>query len=222
MHKILSFDSSNNKCSVSVLSAQEILSYNEDTRPSMQAENLVPLIELSLKQAKCDYNDIDYLAVTTGPGSFTGIRIGLSVATAILHSTNIKPIGISNFELCYYRLKQQITNFDKAFILLEAYRGQQYLQEFDHMGPKNTPMLVDNDQVPQLLSYPGQLVACAGSGIANIYDTISDMNLTILPRFTVIKAYHIGRLAEEMVSKGLNLPPIEPLYIRAPDAVKQN
>jgi tRNA threonylcarbamoyladenosine biosynthesis protein TsaB len=222
MYKILSFDSSNNKCSVSVLSAQEILSYNEDTRPSMQAENLVPLIELSLKEAKCDYNDIDYLAVTTGPGSFTGIRIGLSVAGAILHSTNIQPIGISNFELYYYRLKQQIANFDKAFILLEAYRGQQYLQEFDRIGPKNAPMLVDNCEVRNLLTNTDQLVACAGSGIGNIYDAISDMNLMILPRFSAIKAYHIGRLADEMVSKGENLPAIEPLYIRAPDAVKQN
>lgn len=222
MHKILSFDSSNNKCSVSVSNGYEILSYNEDLRSSMQAENLVPLIELSLKEAKLDYQNIDYLAVTTGPGSFTGIRIGLSVAEAILHSTNIKPIGISNFELCYYRLRQQITNFDKAFILLEAYRGQQYLQEFDCIGAKNAPILVDNDQVPHLLSQPGQLVACAGSGIANIYDAISDMNLMILPRFTAIKAYHIARLAGEMVSQGVNLPAIEPLYIRAPDAIKQN
>lgn len=221
MHKILSFDSSNNKCSVSVLGGQEILSYNEDTRPSMQAENLVPLIELSLKEAKCDYNDIDYLAVTTGPGSFTGIRIGLSVAGAILHSTNIKPIGISNFELCYYRLKQQITNFDKAFILLEAYRGQQYVQEFDPSGAKNAPLLVNNHEVRDILTQSGQVVACAGSGIANIYSAIADMNLMILPRFTTIKAYHIARLADEMINQGI-LPSIEPLYIRAPDAVKQN
>lgn len=222
MHKILSFDSSSNKCSVSVLRQQEILSYNEDTRPSMQAENLVPLIELSLKEAKLEYHDIDYLAVTTGPGSFTGIRIGLSVAEAILHSTNIKPIGISNFELCYYRLKQQISHFDKAFILLEAYRGQQYLQEFDDVGPKNAPILVDNCEVRNLLVHPGQQVACAGSGIVNIYDTISDMNLVLLPRFTAIKAYHIGRLADEIISQELSASPIEPLYIRAPDAVKQN
>ncbi|MCP5369651.1 MAG: tRNA (adenosine(37)-N6)-threonylcarbamoyltransferase complex dimerization subunit type 1 TsaB [Rickettsiaceae bacterium] len=222
MHKILSFDSSNNTCSVSVSCGQAILSYNEDNRPSMQAENLVPLIELSLKEAECDYNDIDYLAVTTGPGSFTGIRIGLAVANAILHSTNIKPIGITNFEFCYYRLKQQIKNFDKAFILLEAYRGQQYIQEFNVAGPVSDPILVNNHEVANILYHPGALVACAGNGIATLYQVISNMNLIILPRFTKIKAYHIARFAHDIISTGSDRSKIEPLYIRAPDAIKQN
>ena len=218
MSNILSFDSSARSCSVSITDGQNVLAFNEEKQPSMQAENLLPLIEATLHQAGCSYTEIDYLAVTTGPGSFTGIRIALATACGILHTSSIKGLGITNFETCYYRLKQQVRQFGKAFVIINAYRNQQYIQEFRDNQPQE-PQLLNNKDVINILQKSNRGTVCCGSGLANIYDEIKHLpNLTILPRFPVIKAHHIGRLAHEMIAEN-NIKNIEPLYIRPPDAI---
>ena len=108
MNKILCFDVSNNNCSVAIANGQEILSYKQELTPSVQAEKLVVMIESAFRETGMDYADIDYLAVTVGPGSFTGIRIGLAAAKGILYASDIVGIAITNFEAAFYRLKMQV------------------------------------------------------------------------------------------------------------------
>lgn len=186
----------------------------------MQAERLMVMIESALNNANMQYSDLNYLAVTTGAGSFTGIRVALSAAKGILYaSPNIKPIGISNFEAAFYRLKMQVKYFDSAFIILNAYRNQCYVQEFSKSTDIFLPKLVDNSDIAEILRNKNGKVTCCGSGIIQIYDSIKEIKcLSILPRFPVIKATHIARYADEKISSGI-FDPIEPLYIRSPDAV---
>jgi tRNA threonylcarbamoyl adenosine modification protein YeaZ len=206
VNRILAFDVSNNSCSVAISAGQEILAYREDLRPSMQAEILILLIERALQSINYDYKDIDYLALTNGPGSFTGIRIGLATAEGILVSSNIQGIAISNFEMSYYRLQRQVKHFDKAVVLLNAYRNQLYYQEFDPEGNKGKYGLIDIDQVSNLFT-------------VEIYDQIKqDANITILPRFAKINATQVCKYADEKISKGEINQDIGPLYIRPPDA----
>lgn len=219
MNKILCFDVSNNSCSVAVSFGQEIISFEEELRPSMQAERLMVMIQSVLINSSLKYQDLDYLAVTVGPGSFTGVRIGLAAAKGIIHATNIRAIGITNFEAAYYRLCQQVLDFENAIIILNAYRNQQYLQIFDRSRHVTNPILVDNKDIKELVqSYAGVNV-CAGSGLASVYSEIKDIErLIILPRFYTIKALHIARLADDMINEGLKAA-LEPLYIRPPDAI---
>ena len=219
MNKILCFDVSNNSCSVAVSFGQEIVSFEQELRPSMQAERLMVMVQSSLINARLKYQDLEYMAVTVGPGSFTGVRIGLAAAKGIIHATNIKGIGITNFDAAYYRLTQQVLDFENAIIILNAYRNQQYVQIFNRSNHPSNPKLVDNNDIRQLTqAYPG-INACAGSGLASVYNEIKDLDrLTILPRFHTIKALHIARLADDMINKG-QINPIEPLYIRPPDAI---
>ena len=221
MNKILCFDASNNSCSVAVSFGQEVISFEQELRPSMQAERLMVMVQSVLINAHLKYQDLDYLAVTVGPGSFTGVRIGLAAAKGIIHATNIKAIGITNFEAAYYRLTQQVLDFENAIIILNAYRNQQYVQIFDRSKHLSNPILVDNKDIRQLIhlhSCSGVNV-CTGSGLASVYREIQDMErLIILPRFHTIKALHIARLADDMINKGRKAP-IEPLYIRPPDAL---
>ncbi len=218
MNKILCFDVSNNSCSVAVSFGQEIVSFEQELRPSMQAERLMVMVQSSLINARLKYQDLEYMAVTVGPGSFTGVRIGLAAAKGIIHATNIKGIGITNFDAAYYRLTQQVLDFENAIIILNAYRNQQYVQIFNRSNHPSNPKLVDNNDIRQLIqAYPG-INACAGSGLASVYNEIKDLDrLTILPRFHTIKALHIARLADDLINKG-QINPIEPLYIRPPDA----
>jgi tRNA threonylcarbamoyl adenosine modification protein YeaZ len=160
VNRILAFDVSNNNCSVAISAGQEILAYEEDLRPSMQAEILILLIERALQSINYDYQDIDYLALTNGPGNFTGIRIGLATAEGILISTNIQGLAISNFEMSYYRLQRQVKYFDKAVILLNAYRQQLYYQEFDLAGNKGNYGLIDINKISNLFTDTKKKIVC--------------------------------------------------------------
>lgn len=219
VNRILAFDVSNNNCSVAISAGQEILAYEEDLRPSMQAELLILLIERALQSINYDYQDIDYLALTNGPGSFTGIRIGLATAEGILISTNIQGLVISNFEMSYYRLQRQVKYFDKAVILLNAYRQQLYYQEFDLAGNKGNYGLIDINKISNLFTDTKKKIVCTGSGTSEIYNQIEqNVNITILPRFTKINATQVCKYADEKINKGEINQDIGPLYIRPPDA----
>jgi len=216
--KILAFDTSNNSCSVAISEGQTILAYIEDLTPSMQASMLLPMIEEALTNAKLSYNDIEYLAVTSGPGSFTGIRIGLAAATGILLGSKIKGGCLSNFDILYYRAKQQVKHYDKVVVLLDAYRNQLYLQIFGQ-NIKSEPLLLEYDEAIDLIQQQKGTIIVTGSGAGFVYNKLISLHdLIILPRFTRIKAMHICRYADELLNQRVGLSPIEPLYIRPPDA----
>lgn len=218
MNKILCFDVSNNSCSVAIARGQEILSFKQELTPSVQAEKLLVMIESAFKETSMDYSDIDYLAVTVGPGSFTGIRIGLAAAKGILYASDIKGIAITNFESAFYRLKMQVKEFDSAIIMLNAYRNQLYIQQF-FQDRTLDPVLMDSDAIKDYLVGQSGRIVCAGSGLKEVYDQIKDIDkLVLLPRFPTVRAIHIARYADEKINAG-KIDPIEPLYIRPPDAI---
>lgn len=218
--KILAFDTTNNTASVTISKGQVILAYIEELRPSMQAETIVPMIEQALKIAKLSYHDLEYLVVTNGPGSFTGIRIGLSVAQAIAVATNIKATTISNLEYAYHMASTQVRNYHKIYILLNAYRNQLYSQIFTNDGDNLPPSLVSYDQATKSLSKENDLTICTGSGVELIYDQIKHFkNLIILPRFSRMKTFHICKYLAKEIPKWHKLRNIiEPLYIKPADA----
>ena len=223
MKKILAFDTSNNSCSVAISEGQNIIAYLEELRPSMQAERIMPMIEEALTIAKLGYQDLDCLAVTKGPGSFTGIRTGLAAAKGILIAANIKAVTVTNFDIMHYRAKVQIANYDKIYVLLNAFKNQLYIQVFDNNDNAYKPKLVDFEEIIVVLAAEKGQIICTGSGLEPIYQKIkSCSDLILLPRFTRVKAMHICRYVDDMLnndSKNNRLSySIEPLYIRPPDA----
>ena len=218
--KILAFDTANNSLSVAVSEGEKVLAYAEELRPSVQAETLVLMIEAVLTEAGLTYNDIDYLAVTSGPGSFTGIRIGLSVAKGILLATEIKGIAITNFEFAHFRARAQIKNYEKIYIFLNAYRGQVYSQIFSKTGEVTIPTLLNYEQAIELLKKEQGIIGCAGSGAELVYTKIRNIeNIIILPRFARVKSMHICKYVASKLLQGRQLSNIiEPLYIRPADA----
>lgn len=220
MPLILGFDTSNSCSSVAITSGQQLLVFFEELRPHMQAERILVLIEMALKQAKLKYQDLDYLVTTRGPDSFTSIRIALATATGIsMGAKNIKPFAVSNFQLSHYRAIEQVSNCSKIVILLNAHRSQVYLQEFDQTEQQSEAQLMDIEDALQLLRSCPKNTAIAGNALQIIASEIMDMDhLIILPRFPRIKAVHLCRYADEYIKSGKQLHPLQPLYIRPPDA----
>lgn len=216
---ILGFETSHAKCSVAISDGDKVIATAITRKPSMQAEKLVELIEQALDQANMKYSDIEYLAVTNGPGSFTGIRIGLAAASGILLVSKIKPIVLTNFDTIYWRIKHQVKHFGYAVVLIDAYRNQTYVQTY---GPNNVihkvaEMLDNNDLGGYLSRLEGKIVI-AGSGLQNAAPAIQDKCIT-LPRFPIPDARSVCRAAYDKLVNNIEFfDVIEPLYIRQPDA----
>ncbi len=216
--KILAFDTSNSTASVAIAENDRILAYKEELRSSMQAESILPMIEDCFNYANLSYDDMDYLAVTTGPGSFTGIRIGLSVAKAILFATRIHAVAVSNFDISYFRATNQIKNFDKIVVCINAYRDQLYLQIFDKNGANSESLLLNYDVAIKLINSQNGNITCTGSGTKSIHTDLNS-NITILPRFTKVKATYICKYLDHTIKNNHHITStMEPLYIRPPDA----
>ena len=219
--KILAFDTSLGSTSVAISEGQNILAYAEDNNASVQAERLIPMIEQVLADACLTYEEIDYLGVINGPGSFTGIRIALAAAQGIIFSTNITGCAVTNFNIATYRARLQVKQADKIVAFLNASRGQLYAQIFNsYDNSSSTPILIDIAEAVKILDQLDGRIICTGSGIPFIYDQLQTRgNILILPRFSKIRAFHICRYVDLLIKYKLPLGSIEPLYIRLPNAI---
>ena len=81
--KLLALDAATTSCSVACWSGGAVIAQREETADRRQAEILMPMVQSAMREAGFDYNMLDLIAVTIGPGSFTGVRIGLAAARGI-------------------------------------------------------------------------------------------------------------------------------------------
>ena len=102
--KILSIDTSSNVCGVSILENHKLICNLDNDTGRTHSENLMPMIKDALSKAKITLNEIDLIVCDIGPGSFTGIRIGIATIKAFSDSLNIPCIGISSLEALAYNI----------------------------------------------------------------------------------------------------------------------
>lgn len=87
---------------------------------------LLPEIENALSKANCELKDLDFIAAVTGPGSFTGIRIGVSTVKALCFSLNKPALNITSFDVLAYNDKAN----EKLLCLIDAKHDNFYAQTF--------------------------------------------------------------------------------------------
>lgn len=126
--KILAIDSAHNACSSAYFDGNNIVSEIVREMERGQAECLIPMIQNVLKQAQVDFNDIDAVAVTTGPGSFTGVRVGLAAADGIALAAGLPMIGVSVPEVLAWKIYQYNPKLEKVCLILETKRDDFYVQ----------------------------------------------------------------------------------------------
>ncbi|MFR8104436.1 MAG: tRNA (adenosine(37)-N6)-threonylcarbamoyltransferase complex dimerization subunit type 1 TsaB [Clostridia bacterium] len=104
--KILSIDTSSNICSVSLLENMDIILEEHIENEKTHSEKLMPMIKEVLEKADITLNQIDLFACSKGPGSFTGIRIGIASIKALASFPEKPVIGISSLEGLAYNIKR--------------------------------------------------------------------------------------------------------------------
>lgn len=108
--KILAIDTSSKNCSVAIVEANknnyEIITFKNSDDEKTHSQKLMPMIDEAFKESKLCLDKIDLLACCLGPGSFTGIRIGIATIKAFADAKNISTVGSTSLESLAYNIEE--------------------------------------------------------------------------------------------------------------------
>lgn len=213
--KILSISTSSNIASVSISENDDcILELNIDNNKT-HSETLMPLIDELFRTANLKLSDIDAIACDVGPGSFTGIRIGISSVKAIAESLSIPVIGVSSLEALAYNI--QDIDCKTICSLIDARNNQVYCGIFDKEYHLLKDYMADdiNKILETLQKYDNILFV--GDGAIVHKDLL---NITNFPYDNVIHSKNIAKCAytKFKCNNTETADSIVPLYLRKSQA----
>lgn len=134
---ILAIDTAAPRLQLALLMGERVETIVEDM-PQGQAERIFPAIDELLARGGVTYKDLKRIAVTTGPGSFTGLRIGLSAARGLGLALGVPVIGVPSL----LALSLPVS-YNRAAVLLDARRDEAYFQAFSGPAiPASEPQLL--------------------------------------------------------------------------------
>ncbi|MBM3426699.1 MAG: tRNA (adenosine(37)-N6)-threonylcarbamoyltransferase complex dimerization subunit type 1 TsaB [Bacteroidetes bacterium] len=128
MARILSIETSTSLCSVALHDRGQLCALAEIQEPGAHAEKLLQLVDGALEQAGISFGNLDAIAVSQGPGSYTGLRIGVSTAKGIAYGMEIPLIGINTLQAM--AASQPVNQGEFVVAVLDARRMEVYTQTF--------------------------------------------------------------------------------------------
>lgn len=149
MTPLLAFDTARAHCAACLL-VGDTVTVRVDEMARGQAEHLMPMLEEVLAEQGLGWNDLAAIAVGTGPGNFTGIRISVAAARGLALGLGIPAVGVTHLEAQAAELPRPVT------ALCPAPRGQVYLQTFDKAAGPITLVPADD---PRAMAAPSQQTA---------------------------------------------------------------
>jgi tRNA threonylcarbamoyladenosine biosynthesis protein TsaB len=208
--KLLAVDTALGACSVALIEGGSVLAHRCVFMDRGHAEALAPMVEDTMREAKIGFAELDRFAVTTGPGTFTGQRVGLAFMRGLRVALHRPLIGITTLAAMAEAAKAE-TGVARAIALHDARRYEVYLG-IDNAVP---PTVLLFDQAVQMLrDLPGdEPIALAGTAASRICDALAKR--FVLSSVRQPDAVWVARLA--MAAEATDAAPL-PLYLRAPDA----
>ena len=223
--KILSFDTTLETCSVAVTDGGACLAHRAERLGRGHAEALLPMIGTVMADAGINYSSLDVVAVTIGPGTFTGQRIGLAAARGIGLAQDIPVQGVTTLSAIAYGLSVDglVNAGEDRLVALDARRGEIYVQSFPEpliwphiiTEPAAVPVADVGHHIPK-----GPCVI-AGTGVQLVEENCTEPSAGIryLTTPNEADALHVAALAAQTIAvNGLPTTPPAPLYLRGPDA----
>jgi len=228
--KILALDSSGLVASVAYLEDGKIKGSININYQKTHSQTLLPMLDEMVKTLEIDLNDIDYLACANGPGSFTGLRIGVATIKGLGLSIDKKIVDVSTLEA----LALNWPNSEGVVVpIMDARRSQVYAAGyvFEDNSPKPVtviePVNCELIKLIDRLNAMGKKVFFTGDGIP-VYKEMIKQNLNVEYVFAnAANAYqnaaNVAVLAEIYAGEGLakNAADISPVYLRKPQAERE-
>ena len=217
--RVLALDTALGACAAAVLDIEQekILASETLVMTRGHAEALVPLIARVMGKADIAFWQLDRIAATTGPGSFTGLRVGISAARGISLAAGKPAVGVST--LAAYAAPYIATNdADPVLAVIDARHGHVYLQVFGAGGRTLVgPQIISLREVARVVGKRPRVVGSAADLVATAWPRGENPPSVIdtSPAPAIAWVARLGAGAE------VDTPP-KPLYLRAPDAQPQD
>lgn len=217
--RILALDTALGACSVALVEDGIIRARRYQDRTRGHAEVLMDLVSEVEDEAGFRSLDCDRLAVSVGPGTFTGLRVSLAAARGLALATGLPLVGITTLQAI---AAGDTLEHGQVIALLDAKRGEVYGQVFDagsQTPPKTQPQVLTHEAAQALVSQAMDqgVVSLVGTGAALIAEPIGAAALACVSSAPdQPDAAIIARLAA-LVADPASAPPV-PLYLRDPDA----
>lgn len=211
--KVLGLDTATSGCSAALWDDGRVVARRAEPMARGQAEALVPMVEAVLADAGVGFADLDRIAVTVGPGAFTGLRIALAAARGFALAQGLPVVGLSTFEVLAHALPEHERKGRTVLIAVDSRRAEPFLQLFDaDLAATGEPALLEPSAVPSWLPRGPLLVAGDGARLLEpVLEGRADVVFAAgsgIPDAAVVAALGARRAD--------GLPP-QPLYLRAPD-----
>lgn len=219
--RVLAIDTALAVCAVAVLDTERGAGMRaSETLPMVRghAEALMPLIARVMDAARLEFTELDRIAVTTGPGSFTGLRVGIAAARGIALAAGRPAVGLSTLAAYAAPL---IAQDDSVAVVaaIDARHDQVYLQVFGPGGrtlvsPRIAPL---REAVRAAALGPVRIVGSAANQVAAAWPASAPPPSLVDAR-PAPEIFWVARLGAAAVGSA----PPKPLYLRAPDAQLQD
>jgi tRNA threonylcarbamoyladenosine biosynthesis protein TsaB len=198
---ILSLETSTPICSVALHCNGILLGEKSLDVPGAHSEKLMGMIESILDECELETEQISAVAVSEGPGSYTGLRIGVSVAKGLAFASDIPLIGVSTLAALSHGGKSQVKEAGVIIAMLDARRMEVYREVFDQeLKPieKLDSEIIDENSYSELLD-KGK-VYFVGDAVEKVSKVIEHPNAVFLN--LKISADYVGVLAYEKFQRG--------------------
>ncbi len=203
---VLGLDTCLNACSVAVLDGETVLAHRSVAMARGHQEQLAPMAQAVMADAGLAFDRLERIGTTVGPGSFTGLRVGIAFAKGLASALSIPVVGVGTLDV----LAAGATGLVAAVI--DARRDQVYLQVFENgqalMAPDGLPIGTALARLAELAM--GRELTLIGSG--------APLLATSMPGTDCLTPEGCDARLVARLAAGRSVTPIRPLYLRAPDA----
>ena len=215
---ILAIDTSTGPSSIALWQDGKILGYNSDPDGQQQSRRLMVRIETLVGK---DYSALTALAVCTGPGGFTGIRVGLAAARGIALAADLPLIGVSSLQALAWEILGDALEGKSCTAWVNAYREQAYIETFTRTPSGLTSIrAAEAVTIGDFPAYIAQFPDAAHIGTMPLPDAKPHYH-RIAPDAPVLAEFAAFLLATGQTGLGADYP-AEACYIRPPDAKPQS
>ncbi len=219
---ILAFDTATAGCSVALWRDGDIPARRSRVMARGQSEALLPMIQEVLAEARIAPTDLDLIAVTRGPGAFTGLRIGLAAARGMALAAGLPCLGVDTTDVIARAVKgEQITG--ELLVVIDTKRADFYAQKFSRRRqPLGPPRAVPPGALAELAGDPpeGAPLMVAGDATQGALKILSAAGIAAAAADCpdIPDAARLAEIAAERWRQGQVLAPPTPLYLRPADA----
>lgn len=219
--KILSIDTSSNLCAVAVLENTNLIKENILNDTKNHSERIMPVIAQTLEESNLKLSNIDLIVCDKGPGSFTGIRIGVATVMSFIDSLKLSAIGITSLEALAYNviLNEETPSFICS--LIDAKNDNVYFELYSvsnkvPLSVISAECINVNDLIDLLKKYDN--ICFVGDGSITHKNLLADnLNNSTFSNYNDISSYSLGIAGLNAYDSGKRAD-LLPVYLRKSQA----